>query len=257
MSDEHENGDVEEEVEKTIEPRPWVRRLWARTIGVSTLYLKKPVLPPLSEYKNLFTRRAHYEEDDRNARGARGHINRERRDARSSLAADRGAEVRILRRLQFFKSNDFEPGMLDVGLGMRLGIGDMKLQPVARVRLGNLVTIKALPEPVIKLSQVLPFHFQGMQAHLRYEVPISAVMGNYEALWKQPARMLVRFEHGSNSGVHFYPGGIELGDHTIPMGPTGTAFRVAAGYSFPREFPYVPDNGGKIELHRLGIKALW
>ncbi|GMH34883.1 hypothetical protein BSKO_02744 [Bryopsis sp. KO-2023] len=49
---------------------------------------------------------------------------------RSSLATDRGAEVRILRRLQFFKSNDFEPGMLDVGLGMRLGIGDMKLQPV-------------------------------------------------------------------------------------------------------------------------------
>ena len=44
----------------------------------------------------------------------------------------KGAEVRILRRLQFFKSNDFEPGMLDIGLGMRLGIGDMKFQPVVR-----------------------------------------------------------------------------------------------------------------------------
>lgn len=66
-----------------------------------------------------------------------------------------------------------------------------------------------------------------------------------------------RFEHGSNSGLHFYPGGLEFGDHTIKLGNTGTALRAAAGYTFPREIPYSPENGGKIELYRLGIKALW
>lgn len=38
--------------------------------------------------------------------------------------------MRLLRRLQYFKSSEFEPAMLDFGVGMRLGINQMQLQPV-------------------------------------------------------------------------------------------------------------------------------
>lgn len=46
-----------------------------------------------------------------------------------------GAEVRLLRRLQFFKSSEFEPSMLDFGVGMKLNISQMQLQPVVGVEM--------------------------------------------------------------------------------------------------------------------------
>ena len=67
-----------------------------------------------------------------------------------------------------------------------------------------------------------------------------------------------RFEHGSNSGFHFYPGGLEFGDHTVPLGSDNkTALRVAAGLTFPREYPMHPDHKMLWEVYRLGIKTAW
>jgi len=68
----------------------------------------------------------------------------------------------------------------------------------------------------------------------------------------------LRFEHGSNTGFHLYPGGLEFGDHTVPLTSDGTvALRVAAGLTFPREYPMRPDSGPQWEVYRLGIKTTW
>lgn len=75
-------------------------------------------------------------------------------------------------------------------------VWDVQQQPCllqARIRIGGLITIKGLPEPTIKVSQSLPFRVVGLQAHLRYEVPIPALMESMDALYKPPARMLLRY----------------------------------------------------------------
>lgn len=70
--------------------------------------------------------------------------------------------------------------------------------------------------------------------------------------------ILCRFEHGSNSGFHFYPGGLEFGDHSIPLSEESkTELRVAAGLTFPREYPVHPEHGAKWEIYRLGLKTVW
>lgn len=62
----------------------------------------------------------------------------------------------------------------------------------ARIRIGDMLTIKGLPEPVVKISRSLPVQIAGLQAHLRYEVPIPALMDSIDALYKPPARFLLR-----------------------------------------------------------------
>ena len=69
---------------------------------------------------------------------------------------------------------------------------------------------------------------------------------------------LCRFEHGSNTGFHFYPGGLEFGDHTIPLtSESKTAIRVAAGVAFPREYPMHARSDLSWEIYRLGLKTVW
>eukprot|EP00210_Caulerpa_lentillifera_P006800 g6499.t1 len=245
--------------------KPWYRRVMNCGLGTATLYLKKPVLPPLVEYSSLLVRRNPFEpavaNEDQNPdrlRGAEAFVRDQNRTNSIAPTQEKtGSEVKILRRFRFFDNEEsVRPCALDIGLGGKIVLDpSVHMQPVARIRVADCATMMFLPEPIVKFSKKLPFHWQGMQAHLRYEVPVSSLRQSW---WKPPARMLVRFEHGSNSGFHLYPGGLEFGDHTIPLTSDSTiALRVAAGLSFPREYPVSPGNGPKWEIYRLGIKTIW
>ena len=66
-----------------------------------------------------------------------------------------------------------------------------------------------------------------------------------------------RFEPAKKSDVQIYPGGAELGDNSVTLGPN-TELRVAAGLRFPRQFPYDASvEEPTWELRRLGIKTKW
>lgn len=73
-----------------------------------------------------------------------------------------------MRRLRIWEKGNLRPCPVDLGVGARVALDPVvKVEPVARVRVADAVTMKFLPETVVKLSKTLPFHFQGMQAHLR------------------------------------------------------------------------------------------
>eukprot|EP00803_Ostreobium_quekettii_P009399 evm.model.scf_1161.4 EVM.evm.TU.scf_1161.4 scf_1161:37124-43122(+) len=238
-----------------VEPQPWVRRLWGKTSGTASLYIKKPTLPPLIQYDNIFRlrptdRRKHFmgQQDGGRSRGAAAYL-REQSVHKQDKAPTEGAEVRVLRRVWWAEK------ALDLGIGLRMGVSPVQLTPVVRIRLWDSVTIKAFPTPLLKISRALPFEWMGMTARLRYEVPFLAE--DMDSLWKPPARLLLRLEPQKNSGLHFYPGGLELGDNKIPLG-NGTTLRAAAGLNFPRQFPYDGgEEGPSWEIRRLGLKTAW
>ena len=73
-----------------------------------------------------------------------------------------------MRRLRIWERGNLKRCPLDLGIGARVSLDPVvKLEPVARVRVADAVTLKFFPMPTLKFSKTLPFHFQGMQAHLR------------------------------------------------------------------------------------------
>lgn len=70
--------------------------------------------------------------------------------------------------MRIWEKGNLKPCPIDFGVGVCATLDpEVKFEPVARVRIADAVTLKFLPERVVKFSKKLPFHFQGMQAHLR------------------------------------------------------------------------------------------
>ena len=77
---------------------------------------------------------------------------------------------------------------LDLGLGFEFGYDTARLRPHARLKFRDFLTIKAFPEPALKLQKRVVLGTSGYGVRLSYEVPLASAA----TFWEPPARLMVR-----------------------------------------------------------------
>ncbi|KAL6753252.1 hypothetical protein V8C86DRAFT_2731791 [Haematococcus lacustris] len=171
-------------------------------------------------------------------------------------AAPSGARVKITRSLLW--GGDKQQGtrrspFLDLGAGVNIDMDRQKVEPVLRLKLRGLLSLKAFPLGHIKISKTLPLWGTGMALKLLYEVPLQEVHHFY----RPPARLMARLEQSPGSGLHLTPTGLELDQTSLQFG-RNISLRASAGLKFPRGLPIEPDNDDfGLKVHRLSLKTLW
>jgi hypothetical protein len=63
-----------------------------------------------------------------------------------------------------------------------------ELHGVARLKVADLLSLKLLPQPLLKLGGSWPLPGTGMAVRLKYEVPLV----HLDKFWQPPARLMVR-----------------------------------------------------------------
>jgi hypothetical protein len=70
-----------------------------------------------------------------------------------------------------------------------------ELHGVARFKVADLLSIKLLPRPLLKLGGAWSLPGTGMALRLKYEVPLA----HLREFWTPPARIMVRCGSGRHS----------------------------------------------------------
>jgi len=165
-----------------------------------------------------------------------------------------GARIKISRNMQWWKdpAGKRRP-LLDMGIGVAVDMDKQRVEPVARIKIGDLLAIKAFPLGHIKISRSLPLGPSGLQAKILYEVPLTHV----HHFWQPPARLMIRLDNNAGSGLHFSPNGIEFDERLVQLG-SGLSVRASMGLKFPRSLPIDPHmKEWGFKVHRLSLKSLW
>ncbi|GIL93421.1 hypothetical protein Vretifemale_20825 [Volvox reticuliferus] len=80
-----------------------------------------------------------------------------------------------------------EKPLLDLGVGINLDVDQQQIQPVARIKIKDLVSIKAAPLGLLKISRSIPLGPVALK--VRYELPLA----HARHFWEPPARLMVRY----------------------------------------------------------------
>ncbi|GLI67803.1 hypothetical protein VaNZ11_012091 [Volvox africanus] len=144
-----------------------------------------------------------------------------------------------------------EKPLLDLGVGINLDVDQQQIQPVARIKIKDLVSIKAAPLGLLKISRSIPLGPVALK--VRYELPLAHV----RHFWEPPARLMVRLDNAAGSGVHLTPGGLELDEQVLQFG-RAVNLRASASVLFPRQLPLEEGEPPlRLQLHRLSLRSIW
>ncbi|KAG2427001.1 hypothetical protein HXX76_012785 [Chlamydomonas incerta] len=141
--------------------------------------------------------------------------------------------------------------LLDFGLGICLDLDAQQIQPVARIKVKDLVSLKAFPMGMLKISRSIPLGPVALK--VRYELPLA----HASRFWEPPARLMVRLDNAAGSGVHLTPGGLEFDEKVLRFGDA-VSVRASAAVCFPRQLPLQDDEPPlRLQVHRLSLKSIW
>ncbi|KAG2425631.1 hypothetical protein HYH02_015003 [Chlamydomonas schloesseri] len=141
--------------------------------------------------------------------------------------------------------------LLDFGLGVCLDLDAQQIQPVARIKVKDLVSLKAFPMGMLKISRSIPLGPVALK--VRYELPLA----HAKRFWEPPARLMVRLDNAAGSGVHLTPGGLEFDEKVLRFGDA-VSVRASAAVCFPRQLPLQDDEPPlRLQVHRLSLKSIW
>lgn len=106
-----------------------------------------------------------------------------------------GGRVKAMRHVSFGPEFEFVKNgvprtapSLDLGLGFEFEYDTAQLKPHARLKFRDFLSVKAFPEPALKLQKRVVLGTSGYGVRLSYEVPLARV-GSF---WEPPARLMVR-----------------------------------------------------------------
>ncbi|PNH07672.1 hypothetical protein TSOC_005828 [Tetrabaena socialis] len=124
--------------------------------------------------------------------------------------------------------------LLDIGVGFNLDMDQQQVQPIARIKIKDLLSIQAAPMGLLKISRCLPLG------------PVMLKVGGGG------------LDNAAGSGIHLTPGGIEFDEQVLRFG-TAVTMRASAGLAFPRQLPIAEGDPHplKLEVHRLSLKSIW
>lgn len=264
------------------------------TVGVARVDLRRPTAPPSNQYVEgniLFFHREGQRQQDpgegsgragrgrgRGARGVRGSRSGPIIDTSNPFAppqplqpspspivkydedqpvSSTGARIKLTRNVHLFKDKEGKGRrpLLDLGLGVSIEMDGQHIHPIARVKVADMISIKAFPRPLVKVSTKIPLSSSGLGLKLLYELPLS----NLQQPWNPPSRLMVRLETAVGSGFHISPTGIEVDERMVHFGST-LSMRAAVGLTFPRSLPIdwdQEDSSFKFKIHRLSLRSVW
>jgi hypothetical protein len=106
-------------------------------------------------------------------------------------AATSGMRLKVTRHMCFFQDPEgLAKPWLDLGLGFNLDMDRQELQPVARLKLKDVLSLKVAPEPLVKLAHSMRLPGVGMVVKLLYELPLRQT----HRFWQPPARLMLRLD---------------------------------------------------------------
>ncbi|GLC46519.1 hypothetical protein PLESTF_000956800 [Pleodorina starrii] len=144
-----------------------------------------------------------------------------------------------------------EKPLFDIGVGVNLDVDQQQIQPVARIKIKDLVSIKAAPLGLLKISRSIPLGPVALK--VRYELPLA----HATHFWEPPARLMVRLDSAAGSGVHLTPGGLEFDEQVVQFG-RAVSLRASASLAFPRQLPLEQGEPPlRLQLHRLSLRSIW
>lgn len=149
---------------------------------------------------------------------------------------------------------------LDLGVGVLYDLDRRKLEPHARVRVGDFVCVNAWPEPSLNIegNWRVPGTLVGesktspLSLSLRYSCPLV----HLDKPLEPPAGVHISLNYEMGSGIFLTPGSVET-DWTVRT-KQGVRLRMAGGVKFPRRLPL--EEGEDIvqyEVRALGLQVPW
>eukprot|EP00879_Flechtneria_rotunda_P018817 GHRR01019751.1.p1 GENE.GHRR01019751.1~~GHRR01019751.1.p1 ORF type:complete len:285 (+),score=71.93 GHRR01019751.1:235-1089(+) len=98
-----------------------------------------------------------------------------------------GARLKVTRCVQL-KAPENKRALLDFGIGVGVDLDRQEVHGVARLKVADLLSIKLLPQPLLKLGGAWSLPGTGMALRLKYEAPLV----HLNEFWQPPARLMVR-----------------------------------------------------------------
>ena len=177
--------------------------------------------------------------------------------------SDTGARVKVMRHVALFPGWRFEHAsyggkwverpMLDLGAGVSFEVDTASIQPKARLKLGNIVSLRVLPDLGVNLKFSRPIGTTGYAVTMKYFCPMDELANFYQP----PAKLLVVLDNSQDYGVKLHQGGIELNGNTWIWGDRAHV-RASALVHLPSSIPLRDDEDLiKIEPRRCGLKMKW
>lgn len=174
---------------------------------------------------------------------------------------DTGARIKVMRHLQLGPRFEVQKASglirevpaLDFGVGLAFELDTAELQPQARLKFRDILSIKALPYPAIKLQGRLSLPDTCWGVRLSYDCPLEAITEFY----RPPARLMLSIDNMHHNGAQLTQAGLEF-NYAASLFEGNTQFRAAGLVALPRELPV--EEGQPLvglELKRLGLKASW
>lgn len=131
---------------------------------------------------------------------------------------------------------------------------NQSLHGIVRAKVTDWLSFKIAPEPVLRVGGSYSPPGTRMALRLRYECPLN----NLGEFWRSPARLMLRLDNNTGTGVHLSPSGIEFDERVLALGKRAQ-IRGSALLRFPRQLPVDPDDPDafKLQVHRLSFKTQW
>ncbi|KAL6767852.1 hypothetical protein ACKKBF_B36870 [Auxenochlorella protothecoides x Auxenochlorella symbiontica] len=255
--------------------------LWQRTLGTLTLDLKRQILPKDDTARPSLFRLRRQDPVGSGPRTYLGTPVRARRRGSSQFIIpqqqpgaeitfpevafdDSGARLKVMRHVQFgpafypltrkVGAPDGAPSpCFDLGVGAQLEFDTAAVQAKARIKFQDWLSLKALPEPAIKLQKRFALGESGAGVRVSYECPLRAL----GTAWQPPARLLVSIDSAVPSGLRLTQGGVEF-DQALALPGNRALIRGAGRLGLPSRLPLEEGEPWvEADVRRLGLKAVW
>ena len=186
---------------------------------------------------------------------------RRRVDSRTVRFSSTGIRFKVMRHvgagpsMPFFKhGKKFNSPILDFGIGTSFEVDSASFQPKLRVKVANLVSLVAFPEPGIKIQKRIPIGLTGYALRCSY----FCAMEDIATFYQPPAKLLITLDSYDTCGVKLSQAGLELSGNTW-LGPNDEAYlQASAVVHLPNSIPFdMSNNAVSIEPRRCGLKLRW
>ncbi|KAL4432426.1 hypothetical protein ABPG77_001725 [Micractinium sp. CCAP 211/92] len=175
---------------------------------------------------------------------------------------DTGARFKLMRHVQFGPKVEVqrssgltrEVPTFDLGVGLAFEVDTAELQPQARLKFRDLVSLKALPYPSLKIQKRLRWPDTTWGVRLSYECPLESLATFY----RPPARLMMSIDNMHSNGVQLTQAGLEFNFAQLFGERRQAELRACGLVALPRELPIIEGQSlAGLELRRLGLKTQW
>jgi len=147
----------------------------------------------------------------------------------------------------------FNCPILDFGVGTSFEVDSASFRPKLRVKVANVVSLVAFPEPGIKIQKRIPIGLTGYALRCSY----FCAMEDIGTFYQPPAKLLITLDSYDTCGVKLSQAGLEFSGNTW-LGNDKAYLQASAVVHLPNSIPFeMNENVVSVEPRRCGLKLKW